>query len=312
MATVSPRPIELRLLQTFVTVATEGNVSRASEKLFLSQPAVSQQLKELGRLTGLTLLKRTAGGMVLTREGSVLLAHAERLLEGAADFSIAAQRLARGAGGRLRIGTILDREFTRLGAFLHELVNHAPEIEPELQHGTSGAVLARLLAREIDVGYYVGDAQADAARAPRVGRAAVAVHVEALTRFTYRVIAPRGWGPRVLGRDWVDLVRLPWILTPPDSVHARLLAEVLAPLGLKQQQVALVDQEASMLALVRSGVGLSLARDAIAIRESQSEGLVVADRVQLETSLSFVCRSAARRTPVVEAALAALGRAWRR
>ena len=66
-----------------------------------------------------------------------------------------------------------------------------------------------------------------------------------------------------------------------------------------------------MLALVRSGVGLSLARDAIAIRESQSEGLVVADQVQLETTLSFVCRAAARRTPVVEAALAALARAWR-
>lgn len=308
---MNARPIELRLLQTFVTVAMEGNVSRASERLFLSQPAVSQQLKELGRLTGLTLLNRTATGMALTREGSVLLAHAERLLEGAADFSIAAQRLARGAGGRLRIGTILDPEFTRLGAFLHELVNHAPEIEPELQHGTSGAVLGRLLAREIDVGYYVGDARADAARAPKVSRAAAAVHVEALTRFTYRVIAPRGWGPRVLGRDWADLVRLPWILTPPDSVHARLLADVLAPLGLKQQQVALVDQEASMLALVRSGVGLSLARDAIAIHESQTEGLVVADQVQLETSLSFVCRSTARRTPVVEAALAALGRAWR-
>lgn len=308
---MSSRPVELRLLQTFVTVAREGNVSRAAEKLFLSQPAVSQQLKELGRFTGLTLFTRTATGVVLTREGSTLLAHGERVLESAADFSVAAQRLARGVRGRLRIGTILDPEFTRLGAFLHELVNHAPEIEPELQHGTSGAVLAKLLAREIDVAYYVGDAQADAARGPKAGRTAAAVHAETLTRFTYRVIAPRGWGPRVLGRDWADLVRLPWILTPPDSVHARLLAGVLVPLGLKQQQVALVDQEASMLALVRSGVGLSLARDSTAIRESQSEGLVVADEVQLETTLSFVCRTAARRTALVEAALAALARAWR-
>lgn len=309
---MSSRPVELRLLQTFVAVAREGNVSRAAEKLFLSQPAVSQQLKELARFTGLALFTRTATGVVLTREGGALLAHAERVLEGAVDFSLAAQRLARGAGGRLRIGTILDPEFTRLGAFLRELVNHAPEIEPELQHGTSGAALARLLAREIDVAYYVGDAQSDAARGRKAGRGSTGVHVEPLTQFTYRVIAPRGWGPRVLGRDWPDLVRLPWILTPPDSVHARLLASVMEPQGLRQEQVALVDQEASMLALVRSGLGLSLARDAIAIRESQSEGLVVADQVQLETTLSFVCRTAARRTPVVEAALAALGRAWRK
>ena len=140
---MSSRPIELRLLQTFVVVAREGNVSRAAEKLFLSQPAVSLQLKELARYTGLDLFTRTASGMVLTREGGALLAHAERVLEGAADFSVAAQRLARGVRGRLRIGTILDPEFTRLGAFLHELVNQAPEIEPELQHGTSGSMLAR-------------------------------------------------------------------------------------------------------------------------------------------------------------------------
>lgn len=308
---MSSRPIELRLLQTFVTVAREGNVSRAAEKLFLSQPAVSQQLKELRRFTGLALFTRTATGVVLTREGSALLAHAERVVAGALDFSVAAQRLGQGVRGRLRIGTILDPEFTRLGAFLHELVNHAPEIEAELQHGTSGAVLAKLVAREIDVGYYVGDALRDAASLQKTPRPTAPVHAEVLTQFTYRVIAPRGWGPRVLGRDWAELVRLPWILTPADSVHARLLAAVLEPRGLKQQRVALVDQEASMLALVRSGVGLSLARDSIAIRESQSEGLVVADRVQLETTLSFVCRSAARDTPVVEAALAALTRAWR-
>lgn len=309
---MSSRPIELRLLQTFVVVAREGNVSRAAEKLFLSQPAVSLQLKELARFTGLDLFTRTASGMALTREGGALLAHAERVLEGAADFSVAAQRLARGVRGRLRIGTILDPDFTRLGSFLHELVNHAPEIEPELQHGTSGSVLAKLLAREIDVGYYLGDAQADAAGLDKGRGRGTVLHAQVLTAFTYRVVAPRGWGPRVLGREWEALVQLPWILTPADSVHARLLAGVLAPLRLKQQQVALVDQEESMLALVRSGVGLSLARDAIAMRESQSEGLVVADRVHLDTTLTFICRSAALRTPVVEAALSALGRAWRR
>jgi DNA-binding transcriptional LysR family regulator len=305
------RPIELRLLQTFIAVAREGNLSRAAEKLFLSQPAVSLQVKELQELTKLRLFTRTATGMLLTREGAALVGQAERLLECAADFGWAAQRLATGVRGRLRIGTILDPEFTRLGAFLRELVNHAPEIEPELQHGTSGAVLARLLAREIDVGYYLGDAQADAA-AMAPGKAAATVHSEVLTRFTYRVIAPAGWDARVLGRGWPELVRLPWILTPPDSVHARLLAAVLGPAGLAQHRVALVDQEASMLALVRSGIGLSLARDAIALQEHQAQGLVVADQVVLETSLCFACRVQARRSPVVEAALAALARAWRR
>jgi DNA-binding transcriptional LysR family regulator len=308
---VSARPIEARLLQAFVAVAREGNVSRAADKLFLSQPAVSLQLKELSELTQLELFTRTPNGVLLTRDGAALLAHAERALAGLADFTQAAQRMKGGVRGTLRIGTILDPEFTRLGAFLHELVNLAPEIEPELQHGMSGTVLTKLLAGEIDVGYYLGDAQADAAAlSPR--KRAPAIHSEVLTRFAYRVIAPAGWGPQVRGRDWPALVKLPWILTPPQSVHSRLLAEVLEPLGLTQNRVALVDQEASMLALVRSGVGLSLARDSLAMRESQSEGLVIADRVSIDATLAFVCKNAGRDNAVVVAAWDALARVWRR
>jgi DNA-binding transcriptional LysR family regulator len=308
---MNTRLIDPRLLQAFVAVAREGNVSRAAEKLFLSQPAVSLQLKELAELTQLELFTRTSSGLLLSRDGAALLAHAERALAGLSDFTQAAQRMKGGVRGALRIGTILDPEFTRLGAFLRELVSLAPEVEPELHHGTSGTVLARLLADEIDVGYYLGDAQADAAALAARRRSAPGVHSQALTRFSYRVIAPAGWGPQVTGKDWAALVKLPWILTPPHSVHSRLLAALLTPLGLTQNRVALVDQEASMLALVRSGIGLSLARDSVAMRASQSEGLVVADRVSIDTTLVFVCKAAARDTPVVSAAWEALARVWR-
>lgn len=305
---MTSRPLDARLLRTFATVAREGNVSRAASRLFLSQPAVSLQLKELQSLLQLQLFTRTSTGVVLTRDGQALLAHADRALEGLDDFAAAAQRLGSRTRGKLRVGTILDPEFTRLGAFLHELVLHAPDIRPELQHGMSGTTLARLQAGEIDVGYYISDALEDA----RAQRAGGKVHAEVLTRFTYRVVAPPGWEQRVHGKDWPALVDLPWILTPPESVHARLLSARLDPLGLRQKGVALVDQEASMLALVRSGVGLALARDATAMHASQSEGLVIVDGVSLETQLSFIARASARRSPVVDAALAAIARAWRR
>lgn len=155
----------------------------------------------------------------------------------------------------------------------------------------------------------MGDAATDA-KALRPGHR-VAIGSEVLTRFSYRVIAPPGWNARVAGRDWQALVNLPWILTPPESVHARLLAAALDPLGLKQKGVAFVDQESSMLAMVRSGVGLALARDAVAIQASQSEGLVVADQVALHTQLCFVVRGGSKAAPVVEAALSAIARAWR-
>jgi len=289
------------ILRAFAAVAREGNVSRAADRLHLTQPAVSLQLKRLAEITGLTLFSRTQQGLALTPDGAALLPQAERVLAALSDFQHAAQRLHSTVRGTLRIGTILDPAFTRLGAFLRELVEQAPQVATELRQGMSGSVLDQVRTGELDVGFYLGDALADAGGL---------LAARTLSRFHYRVVAPAGWGPQVLGRDWKALAALPWVATPPESAHHRLLAGVFQPRGLAPRRVALVDQEASMLDLVKAGVGLSLVRDAIAIRESQAHGLVIADRVQLECTLQFVSLAARVDEPVVASAWTALGRAW--
>ncbi len=294
---------EPQTLRAFVAVAREGNVSRAATRLHLSQPAVSLQLKALAENTGLQLFTRTPHGLALTRDGAALLPQAEKALAALADFGQAAQSLHSTVRGRLRIGTILDPEFTRLGAFLKELVETAPQIETELRQGMSGEVLAQIGRSELDVGFYLGP--------PGEMGEDAAYELRELSRFTYRVLAPAGWGEQVLGRDWKALAALPWIATPPASAHHRLLTGVFGPLGVAPRQVALVDQEASMLDLVRSGIGLSLVRESIAITEAQARGLVVADRVSLDCQLCFVSLAARRTDPVVASAWAALEQVWR-
>ncbi|MBU0587978.1 MAG: LysR family transcriptional regulator [Gammaproteobacteria bacterium] len=305
-------------LRAFVAVARGGNVSRAAQELSLSQPAVSLQLKALARNTGLTLFTRTPHGLQLTPDGAALLPQAEKALAALKDFGHAAQGLQSSVRGVLRIGTILDPEFIRLGAFLKELVESAPQIETELRQGMSGAVLAQVGRGELDVGFYLGLPPAEeenmASAHARHVQTATNFIAKKLTHFTYRVLAPAGWGPRVLGRDWRALAALPWLATPPASAHHRLLAGVFGPnslTGVEPKRVALVDQEASMLDLVKSGVGLSLVRDSIAIREAQARGLVVADRVSLACDLSFLCLKSRADEPVVRAAWEALQRVWR-
>ena len=298
--------MDLQLLRAFVLAAREGSVSRAAERLHLTQPAVSLQLKRLAEETGLVLFTRTPHGLALTADGAALLPQAERVLAAVGDLQQAARNLQGTVRGSLRIGTILDPEFTRLGVFLRELVESAPQIETELRHGMSGTVLAQVLRGELDVGFHLDAGDARDAE----GAAAAPLAARTLTRFTYRVVAPAGWGPQVLGRDWKALAALPWLATPPESAHHRLLERVFGPLGLAPRRVALVDQEASMLDLLKSGVGLSLLRDSIAIRESQSHGLVMADRVQLDCALRFVSLAARRNEPVIASAWNALARAW--
>ncbi|SDK50811.1 LysR family transcriptional regulator [Nonomuraea jiangxiensis] len=87
----------LRDLRYFVAVAEELNVTRAAERLFVSQPALSKQLRALERQLGFRLFERVPSGVVLTRQGGTLLPIARDLLERWAD-GLEAVRAAAPAG----------------------------------------------------------------------------------------------------------------------------------------------------------------------------------------------------------------------
>ncbi|MEM5458161.1 LysR family transcriptional regulator [Paraburkholderia phytofirmans] len=297
--------MDLTLLRAFVTVAREGNLTRAAVHLHLTQPAVSLQIKHLQETLGVTLFTRTSHGLSLTRDGQALLPHAERALAAANDVQRAAQSLRHEVRGRLRIGTILDPAFLRLGGFLKQLVETWPHIETALRHGMSGWVLDQVRAGELDVGYYIGLPSEDE---PRDGPA---FHAVTLTHFQYRVLAPAGWKDRVKGaRDWRSLAALPWIWTPPASAHNRLLSRCFDEAGVKPVKVAEVDQEPSMLDLVKSGVGLTLARDATAIAEAHAHALTIVEGVTVPTQLTFITLVQRKEEPAIAAALKLIEQQW--
>ncbi|QGZ55970.1 LysR family transcriptional regulator [Paraburkholderia acidiphila] len=293
--------MDLTLLRAFVTVAREGNLTRAATHLHLTQPAVSLQIKHLQEALGVALFTRTSHGLALTRDGQALLPHAERALAAAGDVQRAAAALRHEVRGRLRIGTILDPAFLRLGGFLRQLVETWPQIETALRHGMSGWVLDQVRSRELDVGYYIGQPTPDPD----------AFHVITLTRFQYRVLAPAGWKDRVKdARDWRALAALPWIWTPPASAHNRLLTTLFEAAHAKPVKVAEVDQEPSMLDLVKSGVGLTLARDSTALAEAHAHGLTIVEGVTVPTELTFITLAARRDEPTIAAALKSIETQW--
>ncbi len=289
--------MDLIQLRAFVTVAREGNLTRAAQRLSLTQPAVSLQIKSLQQSLGIVLFHRSPSGMRLSTEGSKLLPLAEKVLQGSGELLDAARSLTSTLSGSLAIGTILDPEFTRLGAFLKRLVEGYPQLSTRLQHGMSGWVQQQIRAGHLDVGYYLGEPDKSC-------------HAITLTSFRYSVVAPQGWKPRVVGKDWPALAQLPWIWAPPESVHNRLLSQAFAEHHAEPSRVALVDQEASMLDLVKSGVGLSLVRDSIALREAHAHGLVIADRVSVTTELAFICLAQRRQETPINVAFTLMNQLW--
>ena len=289
--------MDLTHLRAFVMIAREGNLTRAAARLNLTQPAVSLQLKILQSQIDTQLFSRTSSGMQLTDEGVKLLPFAERILASVSEFHQGVHALQSTIAGSLAIGTILDPEFTRLGALLKRLVESYPQLTTQLRQGMSGTVLQQIRQNELDVGYYLGMPPKE-------------FHTETLTSFTYHVLAPTGWKTRVAGKNWEQLARLPWIWSPPDSAHNRLLSKQFAASKSLPKIVAMVDQESSMLDLVKSGVGLSLARESIALHEAHVHGLVIADTVSLPIELTFVCLHHRKNEPVIQACFSVLKKLW--
>lgn len=272
---------DLRQLRALVAMAQHGTLARAADALHCSPSALSMQLTALQQRLGLSLLRRTGRGLALTAEG-------ELLLPAARDAVAAVGRLTAlaAAPGRepvasdlpvpVSVGTVLDPAALRLGEFLRAVRQANPALHPELRHGVSGWVLKEVQSGRLDLGWCLG--RPDASR----------LRVLRLAPVRYVVVAPKGWQGRLTGRSWEELARWPWIATPPESVHHQLLAPVFRQFRRRMHTVARVDQEASMVDLVRAGFGLSLAREAVALREADQSGLAVSRAHALDTELSLV------------------------
>jgi DNA-binding transcriptional LysR family regulator len=93
-------------LRNFVTVAEDGQMTRAARRLHLAQPALSQAISQLESELGLVLLERHARGVTLTAAGEAFLPKARAALEAADDALRTAEALARAANGRIKVGFI--------------------------------------------------------------------------------------------------------------------------------------------------------------------------------------------------------------
>src|ERR1700751_3199655 len=299
-------------LRCFITVAREGTVSRAATILHLTQPAVSLQLKALEEATGLQLFNRTPGGFTLTEAGATLLPLAHKAVAAALDFGAAASSLKDSQRRTLRVGTIMDPEFIRLGAFVRSLTMSTHQTEVFLRSGMSDDVVAQIGKGELDVGYYVDATPASAWSAAERPLDDGKYLLAPLVSYVYRIIAPTAWSDKVMGKDWQDLAGLPWLATPQRSAHRRMLDDIFRRFGPVPKRVGFTDHEEQMIDFVESGVCLSLARDSVIERVvgARKRNFVIADKVKLACALSVACLASRRREPLIARAFTAMQAVW--
>jgi DNA-binding transcriptional LysR family regulator len=146
----APAPLgdlDVRTLRYFVAVAEELNFTRAAERLFVAQQAISRDIRKLERRLGTTLFDRTTRRVSLTPDGERLLVEARELL--AVHDRIVGSRLP--AGRPVHVDLMSDGRLTG-PRFLQALRTAAPSLEFRGRYGGAmGASMRRLEAGELDI-----------------------------------------------------------------------------------------------------------------------------------------------------------------
>src|SRR5688572_31594617 len=152
--------MNLNHLAVVHAVATEQSVSRASDKLMVSQPAVSKQLRSLERQAGTPLFDRLPRGVRPTQAGSLLADYARRIFELAAE---AEERLAELRGlerGELRVAASTTIAVYLLPPVFVAFRKAYPGVRLAVDIGNASDVEERLLAGSIDVALSEGEPDA--------------------------------------------------------------------------------------------------------------------------------------------------------
>ncbi|MBO3277944.1 LysR family transcriptional regulator [Pseudomonas schmalbachii] len=144
--------MDFRQLRYFVAVYEEGHVGRAAERLALSQPALSQQIRQLEQNLEVALFQRSGKRLVPTAAAHTLYHHAVPLLEGLERAHEALRAFRGHTPGTLAIGVLQTVNASLVPHIVERLHNTQPHLQVRIYELSGVEIEKRLLAGQLDIG----------------------------------------------------------------------------------------------------------------------------------------------------------------
>jgi len=256
--------VELRHLRYFVAVAEECHFGRAAKRLFISQPPLSRQIRDLEDELGVALLERSNHRVKLTDAGRQFLEGA-RLTLTQADRAVSSARMAgQGRVGFLSIGYIPTSDLGVLPRVLRPFRDRFPEVELELRSVASSSQIRELRTGRIHLGFLRLPVPEPDIRTERLYREAlVAVLPE-----RHRLAKARGLDLRALAEE--RFIMFPRVIAP--NYHDMLLS-YFQKAGFSPAIAHEADNFQTHLGLVSAGLGVSLLPGSV--REIRRRGVAI-------------------------------------
>lgn len=277
--------MNIKQLEHLIAVAEARSFSRAAERLFITQPALSRSIQALEEDLGAPLFDRIGKRIELTPLGSHVLARAARLVRDAGELARSADIFRHGAGGALRVGMGSGPAAMLMAPLLCHMAERHPGVRLDITRGPLAQQLVQLRAGQLDA--LVADARSIAPAEDLVAGPLG----ELRTCFACRP------GHPLLAHDTLTLEQLlafPVASTPLSDEVARLLVSAYGPAALPEQMVTLQCEDVASLV------------DAVGRSQALFLGLAAAARAgglaelplhpRLDAKARFACVTLAGRT----------------
>ena len=292
--------MDIQHLKAFIAVACTKNLTQAAEKLFLSQPAVSAQIKALESDVGTALFVRTNNGMQLTRAGEVLLPEAEALLQHKHRLEQFAQTLSADYVHSVQLGIIHPIESRKVTALTRCIVEQEPKTQLHIHYGMGIEILSRLLAKKIHAGFFLG----------HIDQRNLQVHF--LEHVDYSLICPQSQLRRIRDNLPKSLNDSTWIEMSGISSSYKNLQQFWHRHKLNPKKQIICDYPQTIIDLAVAQQGLAMVPKHSALEAvGQGKDIAVLDEFEQHLPLHFIYLDEFSEDPAVTLLLENVQRLWK-
>lgn len=252
----------LQRIEAFLTVARTGNVSRAAEELFVTQPALTARLRALEADLTFELFVRTNRGMRLTEAGRLYLPYAERAVAALREGEERLRQVLLHDAGTLTLGAAPGVSTYALPPMLARFSTQFPNVEISVRTGHSEEVLDMVLREEVQLG---------------LGRDIRHPDIERIVLYEDELVLVVGAAHPLRDRDRVtlsDLEPQQLILFDRESSYYELTRALFSAAGIMIRRTIQLDNIEAAKRMVELGLGVALLPQAAVVRDVDAGSLV--------------------------------------
>ncbi len=256
--------MEIRHLKLVKAIVEEGSIANTIDRLHLTASALSYQLKEAEQQLGTPIFLRVNKKMILTAAGQQVYLSANRILKELEQMTDAVDEVLTGKAGMIRVSIQYHTTYHWLPPLIQQFQEAFPNIEVKVVFAESGAQLDKLLAGEIDI--------------VLTCMQTLPKQLVYTTLFKDEMVAlvpdTAAWAgkPFVIAEDFRDVNLI--VHSTPEHTDV-LYADILQPSGITPENITVLPLTDAAVAMIRSGLGVSVMTKSAVKPALLSEGIRV-------------------------------------